>query len=112
MKICDHIIIEDPKISQIGFRYLNIIGFMIALIGVMLSILWVIMGKGSKAWYERYEAALTKIERDKDYVTTEVLAMDLRKCMHGALPEPEKVDNSLLSTNGGSFHLQELTYYD
>lgn len=103
MKICDHIIEKAPKISQIGFRYLNIIGFMIALVGIILSILWIKMGKGSKAWYERYEDALTQIERDKDYVTTEVLVMNQRKCMHGALPEPEYMDNCLLSTNGGRF---------
>lgn len=105
MKICDLLTIMERNSTsfQTGFRYLNIIGFMIALIGIFLSCLWVMMGKGSKTWYERYEDALTQIERDKDYVTTEVLVMNQRKCMHGALPEPEHMDNCLLSTNGGKF---------
>ncbi len=93
MKICDQI--ETQQTSQIGlgFRYLNIIGFILALIGIRLSILWIMMGKGSKAWYERYEQTLYNIERDKQYITKSVSKMDARNCMHGALPEPERMNN-------------------
>ena len=36
----------------------NVTGFVIAFGGLILSILWVMMAKGSKAWYERYESAI------------------------------------------------------
>lgn len=107
MRICDLLTIEDPASNsanfQTGFRYLNIIGFILVLIETRLSILWIMMGKGSKAWYERYEAALSKIERDADYITKDVSQMNNRECMHGSLPEPKTMDNNLLSTNGGKF---------
>ena len=37
----------------------NMIAFAIALVGLMLSLLWIMMAKGSKTWYERYESAIT-----------------------------------------------------
>lgn len=101
MKICDHII-GAQEISQIGFRYLNIIGFMIALVGIILSILWIMMGKGSKAWYEQYERALYNIERDRRYITKSVSKMNVRKYMHGSLPKL-KFNYNLWSTDGGRF---------
>ena len=36
----------------------NSVGFAIALIGLVLSLLWIMLAKGSKAWYERYESAI------------------------------------------------------
>jgi len=32
-------------------------------IGVIFSCLWIMMGKGSKAWYEIYENAITAISK-------------------------------------------------
>lgn len=36
----------------------------ISLLGIILSILWVYMAKGSKAWYEVYEKSIYAIEKD------------------------------------------------
>ena len=36
----------------------NVVGFVIAIIGLVLSFLWIMLAKGSKAWYERYENAI------------------------------------------------------
>lgn len=38
---------------------LNLIGFGISLVGVICSLLWIMLAKGSKAWYERYEGAIS-----------------------------------------------------
>lgn len=37
----------------------------ISLIGLIFAIIWIMMGKGSKAWYELYENAICTIEREK-----------------------------------------------
>ena len=36
----------------------NFIAFSISLIGIVLSMLWIMMAKGSKFWFESYEAAI------------------------------------------------------
>lgn len=35
----------------------------LSLIGLIFSIIWIMMGKGSKAWYEVYENAITEYEK-------------------------------------------------
>ena len=36
----------------------NLTGFAVAFVGLVLSLLWIMLAKGSKAWYERYESAI------------------------------------------------------
>ncbi len=36
----------------------NLVCFGLSIIGIVLSIFWIMMAKGSKAWYERYEKAI------------------------------------------------------
>ncbi len=45
------------------FWAVNGIAFGICIIGILLSLLWIIMAKGSKAWYEIYEAAINAFVR-------------------------------------------------
>ena len=40
----------------------HIYGFLLAIIGMVMSIIWILMGKGSKRWYEVYEWAICDIE--------------------------------------------------
>lgn len=102
MKICDKIDTAGGT-NSCGYSYLNIIGLVIALVGVILSVLWIMMGKASIIWYERYEAALYKLERDGRFITSQVKTMDENKTIHGNLPDPLYIDNSLLSTDGGRY---------
>lgn len=44
--------------------YMDIIAIFISLVGIIMSILWIAMAKGSKAWQEVYEDAIGKIEED------------------------------------------------
>lgn len=102
MRICDKINTADGTNPYV-FSYLNIIGLVIALVGVILSVLWIMMSKASIIWYERYAAALYKLERDGQFITPQVKTMDENKTIHGNLPNPLYIDNSLLSTDGGRY---------
>ncbi len=51
------------------FIYINLLAFAICVVGIIFSCLWIMMGKGSKAWYERYENAIEAFERNKKYAT-------------------------------------------
>lgn len=44
---------------KVGFEMGNCIALAMTLVGLFLSLLWLMMAKGSKTWYERYEAAIT-----------------------------------------------------
>lgn len=52
---------------QLPFWVVNGIAFVICMVGVLLSLLWIMMAKGSKAWYEKYESAISAfVERYKE----------------------------------------------
>lgn len=47
------------KSVSVGNRWIvNGAAFGICIVGTVLSLLWIMMAKGSKAWYERYENAI------------------------------------------------------
>jgi hypothetical protein len=43
----------------------HLIALGIAIVGITFSVIWIAMGKGSKAWYEVYENAICNIENKK-----------------------------------------------
>lgn len=103
MKICKIL----PDYNQ-PLLILNIVSLMIALIGIVLSSLWIMMGKGSKAWYEKYELALYNIERNDRYCDMIVIQnMDKDAVMHGSLPDAN-IDRSFLSTKAGPFSVSRI----
>lgn len=106
LRICEYIT-DDNK--RIPFCILNIAGLFIALLGVVLSALWIMMGKGSKAWYEKYEKALYNIEREAKYSENIVINdMDNEMLMHGSLPSPNPLDTRLFSTDAGRFSVSRI----
>lgn len=46
-----------------SFPFSNLIALFIACIGLILSLVWIMMAKGSKAWYEHYEHAIKAFEK-------------------------------------------------
>lgn len=100
MRICDCLF--DGHTTGVGFIFLNIIGFLIALSGIVLSVLWIMMGKGSKAWYEKYEEALYDIERDDRFITSDVPLLDKSGLMHGNLSN-SSINKHLFSTDGFNY---------
>lgn len=67
-----------------GKLLVNCYGFGIAFVGIILSLLWIMLAKGSKAWYERYESAIHKF--------TKIAGLDaLEKNLLFENPKVEKV---------------------
>lgn len=77
----------------------------INLIGIILSFLWIMMAKGSKAWYEKYEKAISAIERDPEISDAAYLAD--KKMMHGSLPSID-LNNNLFSTKAGGYSVSRI----
>lgn len=50
--------LECEMLSGLKLTFINGFGFAISLVGIILSLLWIMMAKGSKAWYERWEQAI------------------------------------------------------
>ena len=79
-----------------------------ASIGFILSALWIMMAKGSKAWYEIYEAAIAAYEKDESYVdSTDPTAKDIGGFQYHQLKnysnELNEVDDRWLNSTGGCY---------
>ena len=86
------------------FTIITLCGLLFLFIGMVLSQLWIMMAKGSKAWYERYEKAIYQIEHDDTFSQSVVVeTMKNKKVMHGNLPFPSVCDRNLFRTNAGAF---------
>lgn len=95
--------------SIFSFCLLNSIAIIITLLGVILSILWIMMGKGSKAWYEKYENAIYQIERNEKYSQALVVNdMNEDHVMHGSLPSPNAMSDKLFNTNAGRYSVSKI----
>lgn len=97
--------------GNIPFERSHVFAAAIAIMGVVFSILWICMMKGSKAWYEVYERAILAMDTQKDWIFDK----ELLECGAGfkqhRLPgyklvrkndEPQFCD-SLLSSKGGCY---------
>lgn len=74
---------------------IDIIAIFISLIGIIMSILWIAMAKGSKAWQEVYEDAIGKIENE--------LTIPLYCRSNSPQGDESKRDMCILSTKGGPY---------
>lgn len=96
--------------NQISLKA-NLIGFGIAFVGLLLSLLWIMMAKGSKAWYERYENAISKFEQIAKLKADEFCEdQRISKVIAFAYGEDEEfkkasapVSNWMCNTKGGAF---------
>lgn len=89
-------IIEIKKISQ-DYMLLHFIAVGLAFTGIIISILWIMMGKSSKAWYEVYESRICDIEARKEMGIEE----NYRMGVYGS--EAKTINSSLLSKKGGKY---------
>ena len=89
---------------------LNMLAGGIALAGIILSMLWIMMEKGSKAWYEKYEDAIWRIEHDPDYTSDLVKGLILKGLVHGSLPSlsSDRVSNNIFNTRGGAYSVSRI----
>lgn len=69
----------------------------VCFVGTAFSVVWILMSKGSKGWYEVYERAIYKFEQ-KHY-----LALDLPKKNRMGNMKLKYKNDSILSTAAGSY---------
>lgn len=79
----------------------NFICICIATFGFILSIIWIKMAKGSKAWYEVYEEKIKDIENEKDLNIDPKYKYD-SKC------QVRDLDHNLFKTNPGQYSASKI----
>lgn len=102
---------NEVKLLESGFSESHLVAVAIALMGILFSILWIRMMKGSKAWYEVYERAITALDTQKDWIFDRELLECGAGFKHHRLPGYKlvnKIDkpqfcDSLFSTKGGCY---------
>lgn len=90
MKLFDNV---EHAVSPSAY-ILNNTALVLCLVNIIFSTLWIMMAKGSKAWYERYEHAIDAFECDEEYVDTKV------------------INTGINGTKIGGFQYQNLKEYD
>ncbi len=91
---------ENPSVLWYIYQYMC----GVSILGIITSILWIYMMKGSKAWYEVYEKAIYNIE-------CEIFQGNAKKYVMG---EPAKrmrkeYNSSMLGIKGGAFSPSKIT---
>lgn len=71
----------------------------LAFLGCTFAMIWIMMSKGSKAWYEIYEKKIYNIESEK-------IGLPEKFCMSGG--SPHSLNNSLLSCKPGAFSVSRI----
>lgn len=83
------------------FMITNLISIFIAILGYTLSLLYIMMGKGSKFWYECYEGLINNIEHKKSENKFYVQSA-------GKYIGKNKVNNSLLKRVAGRYSVSRI----
>ncbi|MBE4948029.1 RipA family octameric membrane protein [Chryseobacterium culicis] len=78
---------------------LNSGAILILSVGIIFSIIWIMMSKASKAWYEVYEHAITEFEK-KHF---NELGLPEKNIMGNMGFPQDQRDDSIFSTSGGAF---------
>ncbi|MEB3075837.1 hypothetical protein [Capnocytophaga gingivalis] len=73
----------------------------VALLAIIFSIIWVMMAKGSKSWYEVYERRISEIEEEENLNIPEDYRM-------GADCTPWSLDSNLFTTKSGRYSVSRL----
>lgn len=129
------VILFNKENSSIYELLLMDFGFIfISVFGLMTSILWIMMSKGSKYWYEKYEGSISKIIEDGELNSDELTNSDRYQEFykegfkletntifseypvyyprHGYLANiaftREQVNNCLISTKAGQFSVSKV----
>ena len=74
----------------------------LALCAIIFSIIWIMMAKGSKAWFEVYEQKICEIEDEED------LGIKGEYSMHNMGKVPWSLDSCLLSGKAGRYSVSKL----
>ena len=104
--------ITSDKGVKCGFVVANGIALGISLVGLILSLLWIMMAKGSKTWYERYESAITAFV-DKYGNDNKVFEDDAGRiagftAVHMDTFDEEPISNWLWRPCGGTYSVSKI----
>ncbi len=91
-----------------SFIFLNVLGYIISLLGIVFSILWIKMGKGSKAWYENYEKAIGALETDEKYTTKKASKIGGFNYPNLKFYKRNKFKNSIFSKEAGAYSVSKI----
>lgn len=92
----------------------GLIPIIITVMGIIFSILWIMMAKGSKAWYEIYEDSIAKISDIDGFWDHQSIKDVYKKSIDEftfgnlSLKKETKCDQCLFSTNGGAFSVSKI----
>lgn len=87
---------EDEKQSGNIEKYKKIAPIFLTYLGIIFSMMWIMMAKGSKYWFEKYELGINKILENKKFedgdkeFNSGIADDDIPH--HGNLPEPKDDD--------------------
>ena len=106
--------------SPTALLVLSVASLVLALLGVVFAVFWIMMAKGSKAWYEIYEKSICEIEgateesktkegNDVDRYTNEkVNQLRNENLLHGLLLKRAECDDNIFSTNAGAYSVSRV----
>lgn len=89
--------------------YFNILACILSVISCTLSILWIMIAKGSKACYEKYERGISAFEKNSKYANMQVTEIgglnfnNIKGENKSDSFEPLDLSNCILNTKGGTF---------
>lgn len=84
----------------------NVIPIVFSCIGIVLSLFWILMAKGSKAWYEHYEYAIGAFAQEcSNTVPRDLLAHEWRKMKGIASAD---LSNSIFNFKGGAYSVSKI----
>ncbi len=90
------------------FYILNGFAYIISLLGIIFSIFWIKMGKGSKAWYEIYESAIYSFENDTAYVSEELNKVSSFEYSEGKNISLPPLNNRIFSSQAGAYSVSKI----
>ena len=91
---------KDLIHSEFDVLCINCICYILSIIGSTFSVIWIMMAKGSKAWYEIYERRIINIEKESALGIPQKYQMD-----KGA---PWTLNNSLWSQEPGAYSVSKI----
>lgn len=103
--------------TALPFEVVNAICFLVTLVGIVVSMVWIMMAKGSKAWYEVYEKATeafvamhqTALCNARDMQVAQSKWKDLIGNVAGVqMPDRSKC---LISTKGGAYSVSRINVF-
>ena len=92
---------------KIPLQMINVILLGISMGGLILSLVWIMMAKGSKAWYEHYEAAISVFEHCAKTFEDDSFegVLDAHKMIGFEIPS---TSSWLWNTKGGAYSVAKI----